>query len=96
MSSWEIRTPHDCNEMIRTDTLSGATSIATIGYADLEYEDVPSGYVTSLTREGLMLEILQRLRDGQVWVPLCYLLTDCALLSHVDSHVRSLQYPYGR
>ena len=81
----EIGRPRDCNEMIPNDKLSGATSIATIGYADLVYEDIPSGYVTSLTREGLMLEILQRLKDGQVWVPLCYQPKACAVLSHIVS-----------
>jgi anaphase-promoting complex subunit 4 len=60
----EISTWEDPNSM-----LSGATSIATIGYADLVYEDAPSGYVTSQTREGLMLELLQLVKDGQVWVP---------------------------
>ncbi|KAI0348023.1 hypothetical protein BDW22DRAFT_1319603 [Trametopsis cervina] len=48
------------------DQEHGATSIATIGYADLEFEDIPAGYVGSLTREGLMLEMLERVRDGQI------------------------------
>ncbi|KAI0695596.1 anaphase-promoting complex, cyclosome, subunit 4-domain-containing protein [Cytidiella melzeri] len=48
------------------DQEQGATSIATIGYADLVYEDAPPGHVASVTREGLMLDLLQRVRDGQI------------------------------
>ncbi|KAI0684827.1 hypothetical protein BC835DRAFT_1387651 [Cytidiella melzeri] len=54
--------------MITNGALSGATSIATIGYTNLVYEDAPPGHVASVTREGLVLDLLQRVRDEQIWI----------------------------
>ncbi|KAI0094909.1 anaphase-promoting complex, cyclosome, subunit 4-domain-containing protein [Irpex rosettiformis] len=44
-----------------------ATSIASIGYSDLVFEDAPADYIArSSTREVLMQDLLQRVRDGQI------------------------------
>lgn len=46
---------------------AGAASIATVGYSDLIYEAIElKGYVNELAREDVLLEVQQRLSDGQV------------------------------
>jgi len=45
----------------------GPASIATVGYSDLIYEDIElQTYVNDFAREGLMLEVLRRLKDGRL------------------------------
>lgn len=47
----------------------GPTSIAIVNYADQVYETITSTTATP-TQEALIALLLQRLKDGQVWVPL--------------------------
>lgn len=74
-SFWDSNRHENILRGIANTTLPGATSIASIGYSDLVYEDAPTDYVTSSTREVLMQDLLQRVRDGQVWVPTAFI--DC-------------------
>ncbi|KAL6309999.1 anaphase-promoting complex, cyclosome, subunit 4-domain-containing protein [Sparassis latifolia] len=45
----------------------GQALIATVSYSDLSYETIQlQGYVNDLAREGLNMEVMQRLSDGQL------------------------------
>jgi len=46
------------------------TFIATVDYESLGYETVePAGYATTASREDLMVDLIHRLENGQVWGP---------------------------